>query len=460
MGRLNDAQLAQLNVLIYQMNGVYPDGMTVRQLAQEMLENQVKIEKYSVVESQAFFQAICNDKLLSHYYIQQFEQKNGARNVCFTEDLFLPTDVNVIFRGTGNELEWRDNGEGGYLSDTECQKAATAYIAQLPENFGHSMTVSGHSKGGNKAQYVTVTTDRIERCVSFDGQGFSKQFLEKYASEIKSKQDRITSISASNDYVNILFYPIAKRVVYVETKRFSNFSDYHYPEIILENNSLRVTTVQNNSLKVISEYTQWIQETKLLSLQSKKQIYLNLTHVVAKRGKNVSMIAWLDAVLSISDLSIGYFDNFMRDRLKTNNQKNSLLLLISAQLLDYRPKKYQILRNIYNSLRSKQTNQADISKKSSTSSQAQNNFINQLIRIDTAEMRNVALRLQTLSARTSSLYHRQKVLMRNISADKECSQAINNPIDFQAVGELNAIANYLIVTSSNFEKVEHIIQGG
>lgn len=35
-----------------------------------------------------------------------------------------------------------------------------------------SITVTGHSKGGNKAQYVTVLSDKVDRCISMDGQGF------------------------------------------------------------------------------------------------------------------------------------------------------------------------------------------------------------------------------------------------------------------------------------------------
>ncbi|MCH4168333.1 MAG: DUF2974 domain-containing protein [Streptococcaceae bacterium] len=460
MSHLSEDQLAQLNVLIYQMSGTYPDGMTVNQIAQEMLKNQVRIEKYSVAESKAFFQALCNDKQLSRYYIQRFDQNAGVRNACFTDDLFLPTDVNVIFRGTGNADEWRDNGEGGYLSDSECQRAAATYITQLPKNFGNSMTVSGHSKGGNKAQYATIITDRIERCISFDGQGFSKQFLEKYALEIKAKKNRISSISAANDYVNILFYPIAARQVYIDTEQFADFTDYHYPEIILEANHLRPTTVQNGRLKVIGEYTQWLQETPQLSKQAKKQIYLSLTQVIAKRGKNLSMTAWLDAVLSISDLSIGYFDNFMRDKLSRTNPNYKLLLAISVQLLDYRPQKYQILRQIYNQLQLKEINASGTVKKKSVDNQTMNNYIDQLIRIDTAELRSVALSLQSLSDRIAQLYYREQTLLRKMVAEKEFNQISNSKLDYQASSALSSIAGYLMETATNFEKIEHIIQGG
>ena len=39
------------------------------------------------------------------------------------------------------------------------------------------LTVTGHSKGANKAMYTTIMCNNVTRCVSFDGQGFSKEFL-------------------------------------------------------------------------------------------------------------------------------------------------------------------------------------------------------------------------------------------------------------------------------------------
>nr|WP_249641473.1 MULTISPECIES: Mbeg1-like protein [unclassified Enterococcus] len=418
------------------------------------------MEKYSIAESSAFWQSICDDEVLGGYYIQQFYQKNGARNVCFTDELFLPTDVNVIFRGSGNAAEWQDNGEGGYLSDTEAQKAAANYIEQLPEHFGNQLTASGHSKGGNKAQYVTITTNRIERCVSFDGQGFSKQFIEKYAEAIDSRQNRISTISAANDYVNILFYPIAASVMYIETEKYSNFTDYHYPEILLKNNILGASTVQNSNLKVIGEYTQWLQESSLISEQNKMRIYLNLTNAIAKGGKNLSMLAWLDTIISLSDLSLGYFDNFIRDKMLKANPLNSYLSAVLAQLLEYRPISYQILRELYNALPINHISSMETINAGAANFHVKNNGYDSLIRLDTVEMKNVALRLQNLSNRMAQLRYNEQSLSHKMSIDEACDQSFNGKIDNQASSVLKAIAEYLIETSNNFEKIERVIEGG
>lgn len=115
----------------------------------------------------------------------------------------------ILFKGTTGDLEWRDNGMGGYagVTDTVQQMAALAYFRQQMSLYpGQTAIVTGHSKGGNKAQYVGVLAgDQVDQVYSFDGQGFNQPFMLKYADLIKQNSWKITNISNQNDYVNILF---------------------------------------------------------------------------------------------------------------------------------------------------------------------------------------------------------------------------------------------------------------
>ena len=111
----------------------------------------------------------------------------------------------VTFRGTSSGFEWYDDVDGLHGSDTVCQKAAFDYLESLPYA---DITVVGHSKGGNKAQYLAIVSDKVTRCVSMDGQGFSGEFIEKYAEKIRANADRVRNYSLSRDYVHILMYPI------------------------------------------------------------------------------------------------------------------------------------------------------------------------------------------------------------------------------------------------------------
>ena len=110
----------------------------------------------------------------------------------------------VAFRGTLGGAEWIDNVKGMIQTDTEAQREALDYIESIPSD---NITVVGHSKGGNKAQYVAILSDKVKRAVSFDGQGFSKAFIDKYSAEIlKNAEDKIHCYGLDTDYVHGLLY--------------------------------------------------------------------------------------------------------------------------------------------------------------------------------------------------------------------------------------------------------------
>lgn len=131
----------------------------------------------------------------------------------------------VVFRGTGAG-EWEDNFLAGAVADTEQQKRALDYINSLGADH---ITVVGHSKGGNKAKYVALLSDKVDRCVAFDGQGFSKFFIEKYQDRIETNKHKITCYALDNDFVNILLYDIYNKKHYIEGNSIGSFIENHSP---------------------------------------------------------------------------------------------------------------------------------------------------------------------------------------------------------------------------------------
>ncbi len=103
-----------------------------------------------------------------------YEDSTGVSMICFYDE--NKKQAYAVFRGTG-DFEWEDNFKGGYLAVTPQQKKALDWINSLPYD---NIIVSGHSKGGNKAQFVAYLSDKVSKCVSFDGQGFSKEFAKKH----------------------------------------------------------------------------------------------------------------------------------------------------------------------------------------------------------------------------------------------------------------------------------------
>ena len=88
----------------------------------------------------------------------------------------------VAFRGT-REYEWKDNFLGGAVTileegisnvnhdgvSTAYQEKALKWYQSLDLEGYETITVTGHSKGGNKAKYITILDDSVTRCLSYDG---------------------------------------------------------------------------------------------------------------------------------------------------------------------------------------------------------------------------------------------------------------------------------------------------
>ena len=136
-------------------------------------------------------------------------ENTNFRAACFTlkngEEI---EETVIVFRGTHGAYTWNDNGEGAVVSDSNSQKEALDYVnrigAKLTTN--GTITVTGHSKGGNLAQYIAICANNltVDRCVSFDGQGFSNEFFETYEIAILANQDKLYSVNSSRDFVNPL----------------------------------------------------------------------------------------------------------------------------------------------------------------------------------------------------------------------------------------------------------------
>ena len=176
--------------------------------------------------------------------------KQGMRFACFADE---KNNATVVFRGTTTIKEWDDNGKGAYEFDTLEQIDALNYINSLEYN---NITVTGHSKGGNKAQYVTVLSSKIMNCISVNGQGFSNEFINKYEEEININKSKIIGINSKYDYVNCLFNSIEGKCHYIQTDFQINPLYYHKCNILLdENGVLKQNTNEATISKIINDFS-------------------------------------------------------------------------------------------------------------------------------------------------------------------------------------------------------------
>lgn len=93
------------------------------------------------------------------------------------------------------------------------------FVAEDCKNYDIKIA-SGHSKGGNLTQCVTVMLpERVDKCVSFDAQGFSKYFHKRHSLAIEARKNDITNISSYKDFVNPLLDQVAEEenIKYIKT---------------------------------------------------------------------------------------------------------------------------------------------------------------------------------------------------------------------------------------------------
>lgn len=223
------AELSEKDLLLLD-NLMYYKGSTEKTTAGDMAED---ILSYSDSELESMLQGgmtptearsmateISNNSTVSSLTVAKSEESTGFRASCFVD---ANGDATVAVRGTGGSYEaWNDNVIAAYDVETPIQEKMRSFIEDDCAQY-NDITVTGHSKGGNLAQYATIRCgDQIDRCVSYDGQGFNNEFCVKYCEEIAENSSKIKSICCESDYVNILLTSVAGETVYLNSEPGAN----------------------------------------------------------------------------------------------------------------------------------------------------------------------------------------------------------------------------------------------
>lgn len=212
----------------------------------------------------------------------------------------------IVYKGTAGDFEWKDNVEGTYnISDTKQQRMALSYFDEMVEKFKDvkKVYVSGHSKGGNKSQYIGVlrgNMSKLERVYSFDGQGFNSIFLKKYNKEIENNTHKIFNICNEYDYVNILLFSIANKIFIKSTTGIGNekdrqsklihrFGGFHSPYSMFKNENgilkLNDVTEQSDIMKNFEKLFEYYNTN--MEIEDSKFIYYRMSLFMMESGSEV-----------------------------------------------------------------------------------------------------------------------------------------------------------------------------
>lgn len=212
----------------------------------------------------------------------------------------------IVYKGTAGDFEWKDNVEGTYnISDTKQQRMALSYFDEMVEKFKDvkKIYVSGHSKGGNKSQYIGVlrgNMSKLERVYSFDGQGFNSIFLKKYNKEIENNRHKIFNICNEYDYVNILLFSIANKIFIKSTTGIGNdddrqsklkhrFGGFHSPYSMFKNENgilkLNDVTEQSDIMKNFEKLFEYYNTN--MEIEDSKFMYYRMSLFMMESGSEV-----------------------------------------------------------------------------------------------------------------------------------------------------------------------------
>ncbi|MCW0926022.1 MULTISPECIES: DUF2974 domain-containing protein [Weissella] len=226
-----------INNLIYLPSFWQSMGMSVTQWASYQNPTELANEmRQSMLFPEATIKAFINSLVTDYNFWSQMQVKNVTAKLFDSGSLvhyftmMYKNDEIIAYQGTSGDDEWLDNAKGITQTDTVEQGTAQWYFDAIQQtynaNHAKKVYVTGHSKGGNKAMYVGVTRgDQIEHVYAFDGQGFGKDFFRKYSDQIVKNQSKITLISNSEDYINIMMWPIAGEKIYIKSQATFGLAD-------------------------------------------------------------------------------------------------------------------------------------------------------------------------------------------------------------------------------------------
>ena len=202
------------------------------ELLRERGDELIGKSRISGAEWASIIEAIKADPELMALEVVKCEKSDNGKanlNVCYKDN---ETGEGIItYKGTTGHDEWYDNCQGLVETDTDDQEAAYEFYEDVEDQFSE-ITVAGHSKGANKAMYVMIRADddKIKRCVAFDGQGFSNEFLEHYAGEIERHSKKIINYALSVDFVHALLKQIPNaKMEFVQGYCLGDGGQYHSP---------------------------------------------------------------------------------------------------------------------------------------------------------------------------------------------------------------------------------------
>lgn len=145
-------------------------------------------------------------------YEDRFEVENEEQFAAMSFEI-EPKLKLLAFRGTDRTvIGWKEDFNMALADAVPSQSSSVAYLERVAHRDGADMQylLAGHSKGGNLAVYAAVCCDpevqeQIRKAISFDGPGFSEEFLKSSGfARVEKKLDKYLPQSSM---IGMIFEP-------------------------------------------------------------------------------------------------------------------------------------------------------------------------------------------------------------------------------------------------------------
>lgn len=355
---ISDSELMMIEQLAYLNFDAGDKGKNIRELLSSFTEetlSEMAMSGGENADNAAVIRYIQNNEELCDFVLsgtmQDADEKTLA--LCF-QDPQNSRDAIVAFKGTTSK-EWGDNIEGLNEADTARQLEALDYIESDLEQY-ENITVVGHSKGGNKAMYVTIKSDKVNRCIAMDSQGFSNEFIDKYNLEIGLNAGKIKNYSIKSDYVHALLFQLpGSEQIYCEGYRIGkDIGRHHQPftyfqidsdgNIIVDSNDnpVVVSKIDGNSIQedesivMLHDFTTFV--LNVANGSDKKKI-VNYLATLADMfwGQECSLDELINYILDDPEslsLILAYLISYMDTYNLTSKDIDKLLAMLGLNCLD------------------------------------------------------------------------------------------------------------------------------
>ncbi|MCR5699507.1 MAG: DUF2974 domain-containing protein [Treponemataceae bacterium] len=144
-------------------------------------------------------------------FVHEVDEEKGIQFAAYTA-LLTQKHILIAYEGTYVEaVGWREDFSMAYEYPVPAQVRSSEYADYIAQNFEGTITLCGHSKGGNLAAYAiancnTETKARIDKAYSFDGQGFQKEVIK--TGVFKDTEKRIENYNPQDSVIGQLMHKV------------------------------------------------------------------------------------------------------------------------------------------------------------------------------------------------------------------------------------------------------------